>query len=296
MKQRSIATARLQLRALGALDRAFFCRLYTDPEMMRFVGKPLSPPQAPESFRATLEATKGGEGLRFFVVLAKGGGNALGVCSIQPFSARERSAEIGIMLVREARGQRYACEVIAVLVAIALQTLPIDTVWVQYRKANRGAARVFDALGFSETDGWRPQGARSRLCVRIVQRPLRRRLSNQPQKGVSMSNVIGFLESVGRNAALRHAQREQLLQAMQGEDITPTLQAALLDTSRAQMDSLLGVRETLYCSNFPVKTPPKKAPGKTPVKAPPKKAPAKKPAKKAPTKRGAARSASPVRH
>ena len=90
-----------------------------------------------------------------------------------------------------------------------------------------------------------------------------------------MSNVIGFLENVGRNAALHNASREQLLQAMQQGNVAPELQSALLSSSRMEIDSLLGVREKMYCSNFPVKTPPKKAPAKTPVKAPPKKAPAK---------------------
>ena len=95
-----------------------------------------------------------------------------------------------------------------------------------------------------------------------------------------MSNVIGFLENVGRNAALHNASREQLLQAMQHGNVEPELQSALLSSNRMDIDSLLGGREKMYCSNFPVKTPPKKAPAKTPVKAPPKKAPVKKPKKK----------------
>jgi hypothetical protein len=55
------------------------------------------------------------------------------------------------------------------------------------------------------------------------------------------------------------------------------------------IDSLIGARDTMYASQFPVKVPtPKKAPPKKkPSKAPPKKAPAKKPAKKAPAKKPA---------
>lgn len=92
-----------------------------------------------------------------------------------------------------------------------------------------------------------------------------------------MSNVVSFLENVGRNAAMMQVTRAQLLQTMRREVVS--------DAKR--MNSMLGDPGTMYCSNFPVKTPmPKKAPPKkAPVKAPPKKAPAKKPAKKAPTKR-----------
>jgi RimJ/RimL family protein N-acetyltransferase len=282
--QVTIATARLRLRTLAGSDLALFRYLYTDAEVMRFIGRPLSASEAAASFRATLAATRGPQGPRFFAIVEKHSGRAVGLCSIQPVEMRERSAEIGIMLGRAARRRYYASEALAALVAAAWRTLPIDTVWVQYRRANEGAARLFDALGFSKTDGWRPRGARPGLCVNIVQRPAWRMQSHQPERGLSMSNVIGFLENVGRNAALRHAERTHLLQAMQNEDISSTVQDALLNTSRTDIDALLGVRDTLYCSNFPVKTP-KKAPAKKPVKAPPKKAPAKKPAK-APAKRG----------
>ena len=93
-----------------------------------------------------------------------------------------------------------------------------------------------------------------------------------------MSNVIGFLENAGRNAALRHASREQLLQAMQREQIEPVLSAALMQPDRMAIDGLLGVRDKMYAANKTIVPPkPKKAPAKkTPAKAPPKKTPAKK--------------------
>jgi len=271
----AIATARLRLRPLAAADLLLFRDLYCDGATMRFIGRPFSAKAAASALLATLDAMRDSAGPRFFTVVEKRGGRAVGVCSIQAPAPNERSAEIGIMLKREVRRRRYASEALSALLAMAWRTLPIDTVWVQYRKANRGAARLFDALGFFETDGWRPRGARSRLCVRIVQRSSWRGCSIQPRTGIPMSNVIGFLENVGRNAALHNASREQLLQAMQQGNVAPELQSALLSSSRMEIDSLLGVREKMYCSNFPVKTPPKKAPAKTPVKAPPKKAPAK---------------------
>jgi hypothetical protein len=87
-----------------------------------------------------------------------------------------------------------------------------------------------------------------------------------------MSNIIGFLEQAGRDAALRHATREQLLQRMHSQSIEPNLQDALLHQPRATLDGLLGVRETMYCDNQRTKTP-QKAPAK---KQPAKKAPAKR--------------------
>lgn len=90
-----------------------------------------------------------------------------------------------------------------------------------------------------------------------------------------MSNIIGFLEQAGSNAAMRHANRDALLRMMQQESV-------IAPASHG--------REKMYCLLFKV-TPPKKGPAKKkPAKAPAKKkpakkAPAKKPAKKAPAKR-----------
>ena len=88
-----------------------------------------------------------------------------------------------------------------------------------------------------------------------------------------MSKIIGFLENAGRDAAMRHATREQLLQMMGRDEIAPEVRSATAQTERSVLDSLLGVRETMYCENQRI-SPPKKAPAK---QTPSKKAPAKKP-------------------
>ncbi|HMM58010.1 MAG: hypothetical protein JSS13_01840 [Proteobacteria bacterium] len=90
-----------------------------------------------------------------------------------------------------------------------------------------------------------------------------------------MSNAIGFLENVGRNAALRHATREQLLHAMRTNDVEQVLRDAMLQGT--PLAALLGAREVMFSPNQ--RTP------KPAAKKPAKKAPAKKPAKKAPAKR-----------
>jgi hypothetical protein len=105
-----------------------------------------------------------------------------------------------------------------------------------------------------------------------------------------MSNTISFLESVGRDATLRHATGSQLAAAMRRERISPELRAVILGQSGAQIGEYLGIRDKIHCLNFPKKAPmkappkspgkPAKAPGKKPAKKPAK-APARKPTKKA---------------
>ena len=114
-----------------------------------------------------------------------------------------------------------------------------------------------------------------------------------------MSKIIGFLEQAGRDAALRHATREQLLRRMSAEEIEQPLQDALLHRQRSALATLIGARETMYAQNESIEPAKKKAPSKkkpakkkAPAKKKPakkkpakKKAPAKKPAKKAPKRK-----------
>lgn len=271
----SEARPRLQLRALRDADARLFCALYCDAETMRFVAPALARDQALASFHATLQATRRQRAPRFFVVLEGRPGRAIGLCSIQAIARRERAAELGIMLAPGARQRRLAQPAMRHLMRLAFETLSIDLIWVQYRAANVAAARLFAGLGFAPRLRARPRTARPTQTVRFLHRSTWQTISNQPCGGKCMSNIIGFLENVGRDAALRHASREQLLQAIRDEHLPAAQGAALTGADRGALDALLGTEHTLYCSNFPVK-PPKKAPGKQPSKAPPKKAPPKK--------------------
>jgi RimJ/RimL family protein N-acetyltransferase len=267
------ASGKLRWRPLASEDRALFCALYTDSETMRFVRRPLSRTAALADFRQTLRATHTSRGPWFFALQA--GATPIGLGAIHRIANR---AESGLILTSAARGRGYAPHALGSLIDAAFRALPIDLIWVQYHKANAAAARLCDILAFSDADGLRPRGVKPGQRVRVIRRREWQLSPNQPDGGYVMSNVIRFLESAGRDAAVRYATREQLLHAMQHESI----------------DSLIGGRDTMYCALFPVKTPkPKKAPAKKkPAKAPPKKKPAKKkpakkPAKKkAPAKRG----------
>ena len=273
-----VTTARLRLRPLTRHDLSLFRELYGDKETVRYIGRPLASARALASLRATVSATGGPGELQFFVIQRRRG-PAIGLCSIRP-TVDIRCQEIGVMLLREARGYGYATEALGMLMTTAFQALPISSVSVQYRHANASMASVCDNLGFA-----RPaRRVNRRTCIRILRRPQWLRRIQPLAKGKAMPNIIGFLEQAGRNAAMRHATREQLLRTMRDEEIGLAQQRALLQST---IGDLIGARETMYCINTSIKPPQKKkAPAKKkPAKAPPKKMPAKKPAKKAPSKR-----------
>jgi hypothetical protein len=68
-----------------------------------------------------------------------------------------------------------------------------------------------------------------------------------------MSNVIRFLETMGQDAALRHAIQNDLELALTRAQIDPQLQAAILGNDRAQLEALLGAKANVCCMVFPAK-------------------------------------------
>jgi RimJ/RimL family protein N-acetyltransferase len=278
-----ILTPRLRLRALSARDLTLFRTLYCDAKIMRHIGKPLSPALAAASLRATVAATRKPGGLRFYVIVERQSRRGIGMCSLRPAAWDKRGVELGIMLLPFACGRGHAREAMAALIRFAFAALPATAVWVQHSRANVDAARLNVALGFRPVRRTHPHGARHERQMWKLKRPGQLHSSNQPTKGKTMSKIIGFLEQAGRDAAMRHANREALLKTMREQEMTPIEQSALLHAQMSVLDDLTGARETMYCHNQSIKAPQKKkAPTK---KKPAKKAPAKKPAKKAPAKK-----------
>jgi hypothetical protein len=65
-----------------------------------------------------------------------------------------------------------------------------------------------------------------------------------------MSDVIEFLERLGRDAQLRHATDAQIGAALARTSIDPRLQAAILDEDQQQLEALLGADTNVCCMIF----------------------------------------------
>jgi hypothetical protein len=62
-----------------------------------------------------------------------------------------------------------------------------------------------------------------------------------------MSNVIDFLEKMGRDAQLRHASNSDLVQALAAEGLEPNVLHALLRKDVHQVETLLGGKANVCC-------------------------------------------------
>ena len=68
-----------------------------------------------------------------------------------------------------------------------------------------------------------------------------------------MSDVICFLESVGRNSELRHATKDELERALKDAQIDQSLHAVILGSDKQQLEALTGCNSTVCCGVFPGK-------------------------------------------
>ena len=147
-------TQRLRIRPLSREDEDIYCFLYTDEEMMRFVGKPLSPERAQRSFQKAVELSSR-RPLRqlFMAVIHQGSGEPAGVCSIQKVDVRREAAEVGIMLKTASRKQSIAKEALTALIDAVFAHLGAREVWAEIPETHASSVELFRRLRFSRTAG-----------------------------------------------------------------------------------------------------------------------------------------------
>ena len=66
-----------------------------------------------------------------------------------------------------------------------------------------------------------------------------------------MSNVIDFLNRIGSDSSLRHAESAQLARELAQAQIAPELQAAILAGDQQRLEAVLGARTNVICGLSP---------------------------------------------
>jgi hypothetical protein len=87
-------------------------------------------------------------------------------------------------------------------------------------------------------------GLPKRITIHFIDH--RRVQLKQPTvRGQAMSNIIDFLERMGRDAQLRHASQNEVELALASEQVDLELQAAILAKNPSQLGVLLG--QGVFC-------------------------------------------------
>jgi hypothetical protein len=62
-----------------------------------------------------------------------------------------------------------------------------------------------------------------------------------------MSSIIGFLEHIGQDEALRHGTADELRLAVERADLDPAFREALLLRDRSRLEELMHCQATICC-------------------------------------------------
>lgn len=145
-------TARLHLRPLRAEDEALYCTLYTDPDVMSHIGKPLEPEAARRQFAIACRRNGAGDGMeRRWTVSDRSTGRPVGLLALLADRADRDNVELGVMLLPAAQGRGFARELNDAVVARAFGTggWGLRRVWARHASGHAAAAAALGASGFA---------------------------------------------------------------------------------------------------------------------------------------------------
>jgi len=146
-----LETARLRLRPFGAADRDAIHAIYSDPEVMRYVGHGAhrTTAETARALRGYADALRT-RGYGFVAVVELSSGVLIGDGGLHPLAGRGPDVELGYTLARDAWGRGYATEIGSALVAHAFEALGVPRVMAQVEPENAASRRVLEKLGMTE--------------------------------------------------------------------------------------------------------------------------------------------------
>lgn len=142
-----LTTARLSLRTWRPDDLPSFAALNADPEVMRYLGNPLTT-QLADTFASQLQERFCQRGFAMLPVERRADGAFLGICGIN-FTPWYPDEEIGWRFAREHWGQGYATESAAAWMAWAFTELSVGRLISVTDVPNARSTAVMRRLGMS---------------------------------------------------------------------------------------------------------------------------------------------------
>jgi len=138
-------TARLHLRPIGEQDEALYCRLYTDPLVMRFIAPALSQEVARRSFGVALRQQA--RHPQRWILTERTSGNDVGMVALV---GEDDSPEIGVIVLVERHGLGYGYESMTALVEHAFAAARLTSITARQSVVdNPTVVRMMLALGFA---------------------------------------------------------------------------------------------------------------------------------------------------
>lgn len=164
-------TEQLRMHPLAEDDKALFHALYTDLQIMRFIGTPLTEAEAESAFGGIVHRQREPSlDLRFLAMVHKHTQMPLGICGTghhDPIAAR---LEIGMVLLPVGRRLGIAREALTALVDRAFDEQLVNEVYACIAAGNTLARNLLSRVGFRQDIADRRQGPESTACHWSVHR------------------------------------------------------------------------------------------------------------------------------
>ncbi len=148
----SFETSRVKARLLCEDDLDLYLALYTDPEVMRYIGPVMGREAAEAQFRKALALNVKRPGrVRYLTGFGIGetGLMPVGILSVAWSESCPRSVEVGVMLLSCMRRGGYGQALLSRLVGRIRASFGLDVVTARHLAQNVAARELFTSLGFS---------------------------------------------------------------------------------------------------------------------------------------------------
>jgi ribosomal-protein-alanine N-acetyltransferase len=145
-----LLTPRLHLRPFTAADHDAIHAVYSDPDVMRYVGH-----GAHRTMAETVRALRvyadilAAHGYSFLAVVERERGVVIGDAGLNPLGGRGPDVELGYTVARAEWGHGYATEIGRALVEHAFNGLGVPRVVAQVEPANAASRHVLEKLGMT---------------------------------------------------------------------------------------------------------------------------------------------------
>jgi RimJ/RimL family protein N-acetyltransferase len=149
----SFETPRVRARLLCEDDLDLYLALYTDPEVMRYIGPVMEREKAEDLFRLSLRHTRQmGVRALYWRVFSPSSGASIGLASLVRDAVHGASAEVGLMLPADERSAGIGQHCLSAMIGSCLSglwPLGISEVCARHDEANVAARRLVESLDFT---------------------------------------------------------------------------------------------------------------------------------------------------
>lgn len=140
----SIKTARLKLRTLQSSDALFLIQLWTNEQVRKHLGGPINKDKAEQ--KAVEYIDKKG----YFVVVEKGSGKTIGICSLDKY--RTGDIEVSFEFLPEAWGEGFGKETITEVIKWGFENMAIDHIIAVTQITNTRSRKLLESIGMVAKD------------------------------------------------------------------------------------------------------------------------------------------------